>query len=169
MELSAYFDLLARSEKEALAVAGRFSPEALQQRAGEGWSPLQVLEHCCLTEALVIGLLGRPTTEQHEGETVHGSDKIYHLVVNKRAIRIKAPDRLVPTGAFADSAAFEERFLGQRQALRDALSGGTLTIDNRLYPHPVLGNMTASDWLYFLVHHTQRHVEELKERLPVTV
>lgn len=169
MDLPAYLDLLGRTEEETLAVAARFGDAELQQPPASGWSALQVLEHCCLTEALVMGLLQRPSAEHHDGDTVHGADKLHHLVVNKRAIRIQAPERLHPKGALADCAAFETRFRAQRQALRDALEGGTLAADNRLYPHPVLGNLTAVDWLYFLVYHTQRHVEQLKERLTATV
>ena len=169
MDQSAYLDLLSRTEQETLAIVARMDEEALRQHAEGQWSPLQVLEHCCLTEALVQGLLQRPSAEQHETDTVHGSDKLYHLMVNKRNIKIQAPERLHPKGAFAGRADFEERFRTQRASLRDALEGGTLPLDNRLYPHPVLGNMTASDWLYFLVHHTQRHLEELKERIPATV
>ncbi|RYY66621.1 MAG: DinB family protein [Chitinophagaceae bacterium] len=169
MDQSAYLALLDRTEQETVSVAARFDDAALQQRADGKWSPLEVLEHCCLTEALVAGLLQRPSAEHHDGETVHGSDKLYHLMVNKRAFKIAAPERLHPKGAFAGRAAFEERFRSQRAALREAIEGGILPLDNRLFPHPVLGNMTVTDWLYFLVHHTQRHLEDLKERIPATV
>ncbi|RYY90933.1 MAG: DinB family protein [Chitinophagaceae bacterium] len=169
MDLLAYQQLLDRTEEEAIAVARRFPDDALQHTTEGKWSPLQALEHIFLTEQLVIGLVQRPSELQHDAETVHGDSKIHHLVVNKREFKREAPERLQPAGRFSDLASFETAFHAQRQALREALQHSTIVCDKRMFPHPALGNMTVADWLYFLAHHTQRHLEQLKEQIPATV
>ncbi|RYZ21328.1 MAG: DinB family protein [Chitinophagaceae bacterium] len=163
MQQDEFFSLLDRTTEETLAQARSYSAETLSNAPESCWSPLQVFEHICLTEAMVSGLLQRPTEEQHEHDEVHGASKLRHLIVGKREIKRTAPDRLQPRGEIGSLAAFEARFTAQRDALKEAIRSGALKVDRRLFPHPALGNMTVSDWLYFLVHHTERHVEQLKE------
>ncbi|TCJ13975.1 DinB family protein [Flaviaesturariibacter flavus] len=163
MQQDEFFSLLDRTSAETLAQARSFSTEALNTAPEGCWTPLQVLEHICLTEALITSLLQRPSEEQHDNPEVYGASKLRHLIVGKRDIKRTAPDRLQPGGELLSLAGFEERFTRQRETLKAAISGGALPIDRRLFPHPALGNMTVSDWLYFLVNHTERHVEQLKE------
>jgi hypothetical protein len=165
MLLVDYFAQLDQSTQDTIAAARQFSSTTINGKTGGCWSPLQVLEHCWLTEKMVIAFLHRPSAEMHDQETVHGNSKLHHLVVNKRDIKLQAPDRLQPTGAITSCADFESKFASLRQGLHDSLEGGTLIVDNRVYPHPVLGILTVTDWLYFLIHHTQRHIEQLHERV----
>jgi hypothetical protein len=163
MQHADFIALLDRNTEETLSQARSYTDEALNVAPAGCWTPLQVFEHICLTEALVIGLLQRPSEEVHDTGEVHGSSKLRHLIVNKRATKLQAPERLHPKGALANEAAFETTFTAQRNALKEALADGRIITDNRMYPHPSLGKMTVSDWLFFLVHHTERHVEQLKE------
>ncbi|RYY41416.1 MAG: DinB family protein [Chitinophagaceae bacterium] len=169
MELLAYQSLLNRTEESLLLTARQFNEASITQSSEGKWSPLQVLEHIFLTEALVIGLVQRPSELQHEGDTLHGDGKLFHLIVNKREFKRDAPERLHPTGRFRDLESFEAAFRAQRAQLSAALQSGSIVCDGRMFPHPALGNMPVADWLYFLAHHTQRHVEQMKELIPQTV
>jgi hypothetical protein len=163
MQLPDFFRMLDRSTEETLSQARSYTEEQLNRSSPGCWTPLEVLEHICLTEALVFGLLQRHSDEMHDSEEVHGSSKLQHLIVNKRALKLQAPERLHPRGAFTSEADFEAKFTAQRNALKAALTDGSIIVNNRLYTHPALGKVTVTDWLYFLVHHTERHVEQMKE------
>lgn len=74
-----------------------------------------------------------------------------------------APEALLPKGEVTDVDAFKKRFQEQRKELKEDIENGKLIIDNRTRKHPRLGEMTVSDWLYFLISHTERHVEQIGE------
>ena len=67
-----------------------------------------------------------------------------------------------PPGAAVDGVA---RLMGQQLSTR---LGQQLVIDNRVHKHPSLGEMTVSDWLWFMIRHTERHLEQVKEVIRYT-
>src|SRR5687768_14233734 len=102
METAPFFELLDRNTAETLTLARSYTDEQLNTAAEGCWTPLQVLEHIFLTEALVVNVIQRPSDLVHDSEEVHGSSKLRHLIVNKRAMKLQAPERIHPKGALAD-------------------------------------------------------------------
>ena len=122
-----------------------------------------ILEHIYLTDKIVIAIINRPTEKLHTDEEFIGNEKLKRWLVEKQAKKVKAPEMLEPKGDLKDVATFEKVFLAQRNLLKHQIEKGEIVIDNRIHKHPMLGEMTISDWLYFLIHHTQRHLEQAKE------
>jgi hypothetical protein len=40
-------------------------------------------------------------------------------------------------------------------------------IDNRMFPHPYLGNLTMVDWCYFIISHADRHCLQIQDKLQI--
>lgn len=165
MNTELYIQQLDDNTSAILTVANNCTPEQLNARIGEGWSVLEVLEHIFITDKVIYKKINSPQGGTHTEEEILGNGKLQHILVNKRDTKITAPDTLQPKGVLQDTAGFEQLFTTHRDQLKEEISNGTLTIDNRIYKHPFLGDMTVADWLYFVVYHAQRHLDQVKEIL----
>lgn len=87
------------------------------------------------------------------------------MVVGFRTNRLVSPEILRPKGNIADVATFEKMFVEQRELIKQDLRSGKIIVDHRVHKHPFLGDFTISDWLNFLIYHTQRHLEQIKDIL----
>ncbi len=163
MDIQQYIQRLETNTAGLLSLI-REIPEAHLHRApAESWTVLQIAEHICKTDKLIGILLLNPTNDRKDPNELLGNDRLKRLVVDMRSRKVKAPDSLVPKGIFKSREEFEERFLKQRSSLKEMLLKGEIKIDNRYYQHPYLGEMLIPDWLYFILHHTDRHREQIKD------
>lgn len=165
MDITNYIKILDKSANDTLQLANSCPPSRLTVSVNEKWSVLQILEHIYMTEKLVCGLITKASDKTSETDELLGNDKIKKLVVEKRGQKVSAPESLKPKGDIKDVDGFEKVFLQQRNLLKQEILTGKLTIDNRIHKHPMLGEMTINDWLNFLIHHTQRHLEQIKDIL----
>ena len=124
-----------------------------------------ILEHIYLADKSISLLLQKKSENLNAQEVILGNDKIERLVVNLRHRKVKSPDILLPKGRFKMLSEFKPAFTQQRENLKSSLQDGSIPIDNSILPHSYLGNMTKTDWLYFIIHHAQRHLEQIKERV----
>lgn len=133
-------------------------------RASENsWSIGEILEHIILIESAVIKLLATPSETYHDNLERIGLHKMRQYLVAARAMaKVNAPDPFHPKGhMLADD--FQQVFFNSREKLIESLENGALVLDNRMYKHPFLGNMTVADWMYSLVAHAERHREQIRE------
>lgn len=163
MEIASYILKLDANTTEALALIKRCNETQLRYKPEGKWNTLEIAEHICSTERLVIALLSKPSANLHGEENVIGNEKLERILVTMRARKVKAPDSLEPKGLLNTAEAFEEKFIAQRQVLKENLLNGKIIIDTRIHKHPIMGEMTITDWMYFIIHHTQRHLEQIKE------
>src|SRR5690606_22985695 len=117
------------------------------------------------TDKLISKLLLRSTDSRVEKDKIFGDERLRYLVVDKRNRKVKSPDILLPTGIFQTKEDFEQRFSQQRNHLKEILLAGEVLIDNRSHQQPYSGDMIIEDCLYFIIHHTGRHLEQIKELL----
>lgn len=160
-----YFQDLNENTNDTLLLVKSCPPAILNNSNNDKWSVLQILEHICMTEKLICVLVSKPSDKEAETNELLGNDKIKKLVVEKREYKVMAPESLIPKGDIKDQEGFAQIFLQQRDKLKQDIQTGILIIDNRIHKHPMLGEMTIKDWLNFLIHHTQRHLEQIKDLL----
>jgi uncharacterized damage-inducible protein DinB len=163
MEVAAYLIDLDANTYEALALAKNCTDAQLAFKPEGKWSVLQIFEHICLSDAIMIKLISRPTISISEKSELIGETTLRQNVAQGRAYKLAAPESLTPLGAFSNIAEFESVFVRQLSELKDGLLSGKIVIDNRVYKHPYFGEMTISDWLNFMIHHTTRHLEQIRE------
>jgi hypothetical protein len=127
------------------------------------WGILEILEHIYLTEKLVLFIVSRATENSSNEAELVGDKKLERVILGLRNKKIDAPDRLKPRGELKNIDEFKDWFLSNRTSLKDGIVSGKIVIDNRIQKHPVFGDMTITDWLNFILHHTQRHLEQIND------
>lgn len=163
MNIADYISILNSNTESVLQTVNNISAEQLSFSKDGRWSILQVLEHICITEYSVCRLLAKPSETISDADEIIGKEKMQRRVVGGRSYKLSAPERLLPKGEITDAAAFEKRFTEQREALKQDLLSGKIAVDNRVFKHLVIGDMTITDWLYFLVYHTERHADQVRD------
>lgn len=139
------------------------SYENLNKKDAGKWGNHQILEHIYLTEESIHRLLLRRPDKQNQTAEIFGNEKLKRMLVDQRAYKITAPDYLIPTGKYSNIEDFVDEFLLERNALTEDIRAGRIIVDSGIHNHPVLGEMTVPDWIHFLIHHSVRHLEQIKD------
>ncbi len=165
MDIKGYIVMLNRNTKELLElVKGRDEAVTIKPSTGS-WSVLQILEHLLLSENHVYKLIMEPSEKLADGSELKGVERLERLMVDMRGRKARAPSFLEPKGAVKTLEDFKSEFLRVRTRLEMALETGIVVVDERIHSHPLLGEMTVSDWLHFLISHARRHMEQIREIL----
>lgn len=165
MDLDKFLEQLDKNSEATFKLVQDCTTVQLHYPPSSRWSIMQVLEHVCITEKLVGNLLLTPFETVAPGHTVLGEEKLRKLIVRDTEHKVKAPESLQPKGEITDIQTFERTFLYQRNQLKKNLLTGQIVIDNRSRKHPFLGEMTVSDWLYFIPFHNERHQAQISSIL----
>lgn len=129
------------------------------------WSVHECMEHIVITEVGIYRILckqnsdGVPHAAQDE---VLGKQKIASHLAD-RTHKLAAGDNVKPMGRFSNLNELRDKFKSNRMRIIDALQGGEIVFDTQIFKHPVLGELTKKDWLNFMIHHTERHREQIEE------
>ncbi|WP_138429668.1 DinB family protein [Fodinibius saliphilus] len=126
-----------------------------------GWSAAQVCQHLILVDGGAVRLL---TAEGREIDRKPG-DKI--PVFKKRMhdfeTKMNATDPITPDGNPKD----KEQMLGMlqdiRQRMTSLIEAKDLTKLVVTFEHPFFGALTRLEWIVFSIHHSQRHIYQLKK------
>lgn len=152
-----------QTEQELLAAMAAFSDEQLHFKpTSETWSALECAEHIFVVEVGVLRMLqteASPTVAVGT-ETTINREKLGVFLEN-RTKKVPSPDFAAPKGRFKNLPEFLVAFQNKRKELYSLLEKINLT-DGILIKHPMLGDMTKADWVYFIPRHTARHIEQIK-------
>jgi hypothetical protein len=159
------FTKLDLNTTEFISTLEQCSEGDLSLKSEGKWNVIQNLEHVLITENLVISLLRRPANKMADVEQLVGSDKLQRFLIDMRGRKIQAPDSLQPKGELKDVATFMKKLSEGREDLKKEISEGIVVIDNSVYKHPFLGEMTKRDWFEFIPLHAQRHLLQVKDLL----
>jgi hypothetical protein len=165
MTPDSYAKLLHANTDKVLSFASALSAQQLAYQPQNGWGILQILEHVYLTDRLVHWLVSRPSERLAETAEIVGAERLQDKLVNRRQQRVNAPESLHPKGAIRDINSFNKLFAENRMKLIDSLASGKISVDTRIHRHPMLGDMTITDWLNFVIHHTDRHLQQSHDLL----
>lgn len=163
MNIAIFIDSLDKNTGALLDSVTSLSEKELFYKHDERWCTMEILEHIYITDRLIMKIISGPSEQSHSDGVIIGDDKMKRIVVEKRHVKITAPDTLLPTGTISSLADFDEKFKQQRDLLKTNLLQGETVVDNRIYKHPVIGDMTVADWLHFMIRHTERHMLQIQE------
>lgn len=162
-DLHNYIRELDVNTEEFRVLISSISERELACSPTQGWNILQVLEHVLVTERVVLMMLGRPATNRGSSLEQVGDNFLEGFLKDRVNRKFKAPETLEPKGKIKNSDQFLSSLSAQREKLKDNLNSGNLLVDERLYKHLIIGEMSVSDWLYFLIRHSQRHIDQIFE------
>jgi hypothetical protein len=161
-----------------LTVIDASSAEELNYKAiPETWSILECVEHICLVNGNVGKLIqapppsSPPATENKPSE-LYSEGKLNHLLVNKREMKRVSPKFVEPKGIFKSAEEAKTVIGKETEQLLHVLNTTDIARQTHTIPHHALGEMTKTDWIHFMIAHTQRHllqIEDIKNKYRTTV
>jgi hypothetical protein len=166
MDIPTYISLLDTNTNDTLELAKKCTAAQLNFKDGSRWSVMEVLEHIYIVDKICFSLLSRPAAEKESATNeIYGNEKMKHIMIANRKRKVESPAGMEPKGSISDVPTFVHLFLQQRNLLKQDLLSNKITVSNKTHRHPTLGEMTIADWLYFMVHHANRHLEQIKENM----
>ncbi len=130
------------------------------------WSILECLEHIYLIDKAVLGALTASSNENMPGNEkteLFGEEKLNKLLVNGRAFKVPAPDYVKPKGQFTTLSEAAQHIDTITNKVIEYIASNPVEQETQTFKHPVLGQMTRTDWIHFLVSHTQRHIHQIED------
>jgi len=168
MDIAKYLQTLSSNTEKVVDLLHSSEATELNFKSQGRWNLLEIGEHLILTERVVCKLLFAPSDSRAGKEELHGEERLNRMLVGMRSRKIVTPEIFEPKGEIKDPGTFEKKFREQRQMIIDGIKTDRIKIDDRVQKHPVLGEMTISDWLYFLPQHAARHLEQMKDNLQLS-
>jgi hypothetical protein len=166
MDIVAYTAQLDANTQDLLKHTRLCSTGHFLWKPGENkWNIAEIAEHILLSERIIYVLIARPSDSQSEKPELVGNEKMKRILVERRSVQVPSAPSLQPKGIYRDALAFGTELVTNRDRQKQELLSGRIALDNRTHKHPVLGDMTTTDWLYFNLHHAQRHLEQMKDIL----
>lgn len=159
-----YIHKLDQNTHKLLEKVKEYSIEKLKEKRESEWSILEILEHIYFTDKVVYSLVSKPSEKESDAKELFGQKKLATILIDQRDKKIQSPDFLYPKGHFKNLSHFNSEFIDLRNSLKNDLITEKVKIDNRIQNHPLLGEMTITDWLNFILFHTERHLQQIHEK-----
>ena len=136
----------------------------------ESWSVAECAEHIVIVErALCLQIekgLAEGKPDPARAAALAGKEKMLQKRVPGRAVKVKAPAGMEPTGALENPAAFIEAFAPARaRSIELATATDPSALETVVFPHFALGDLTGGQWLWFVALHGERHLNQAREVL----
>ncbi len=154
-----------------LTLLSTVSPDEAQLRPDEGgWNAAEIAEHV----GIVGNGMGRICSRlvdaaERDGKPADGElalgEKFRAILRSMGSRKAEAPDMVLPTGSMSigDSIskldAAEELFAGLRERFEK------YDLSQAKFPHPLFGDLNATEWLVLLGLHESRHTDQIERLL----
>jgi hypothetical protein len=130
-----------------------FSPEI------SCWSTAQIAEHILLLETSVNRVMQKAVkTERQIDLKLWPMKKGFEDPLKK----YQAPDFIHPSINPKPKTDLINGIITQRELLKQYIRTSDLT-ETLIYKHPVIGDMTRLEWIYFIIHHGARHMRQIEK------
>ncbi len=140
--------------------------QLLYKSAEKVWSILECLEHIYLIDKAVLAVLtateSKYKTENDQTE-LFGEEKIRKLLVQGRSFKVPAPDYVQPKGEFLSSTIAKQNIDAVIESITQHIASNNIEQEIYTFKHPILGPMTKTDWVHFMIAHTERHMLQIEE------
>lgn len=149
-----------------LALVRNLSAEEVTVRPNSSsWNILECLEHIFITNLGIYRFVTSPETTAAQAEVaelIPGTRMQDGL--RDRTRKYIAPERVRPVGRFSSLPLAVEKIEWLDKQFESHWAR-RIPLDHAIMDHPILGAMTKTDWLNFLVGHTERHARQIEELL----
>lgn len=152
---------LHTSTDNLLKALSRFDYPAFNQKPSTGgWSAGEIAEHLLLFDIRVNTVLaGNPVPiDRDPQEKVNA----FQERLADRENKIDAPPFLLPSDVTKDPVALSDKILTERRKLNQTILDNDLSLLFPDTPHRLFGTLTGIEWVQLLIHHCDRHINNLK-------
>ena len=150
-------------------LAGSITDKQARWQARPGaWSVLDIIEHVTLVERAMFARMLKAFESPASAESLErtrGRDEKLLRAVRNRTVKVQAPDPFVPSGQFGGLALTLEACSETRLKSIEFLAATEMDLRAYTYPHFILKDMDAYQWLVFLAAHLERHLTQMEEIL----
>lgn len=162
MNIDTYLKLLDDNTEQTLALAIQLPAPLPLLKVDTGWTGIQILEHIYLTDKVVSEFIFQ--APKGLAPTLHfiGQDELKRRLILEIQ-PVQAPPAVIPSGSISGIAQFNVEFKALRDRLKYRLLTETALPINRYYHTALMGDLTVMDWLFFILYHTERHLNQLKK------
>lgn len=129
------------------------------------WSVIENIEHIFLVDVGIAKVLATPAQQvssENKNTELFSDERLNSMLVN-RSFKAPAPDFVYPKGRFKNREEAAQNITIIIDKIIHHLNTNNVEQETHTVKHMVLGEMTKTDWIHFLVHHTQRHILQLEE------
>jgi hypothetical protein len=121
------------------------------------WTAAQVTEHLCKSDKGMLGALNGPVypTNRPPDAGVNGLRDTFLDFTTK----LQSPDFIIPEDGNYDKNNLLEAFKAGREQIGNAIQSLDLTTSCHM---PIFGEPTRLELIYFVIFHTQRHINQVK-------
>ncbi len=149
------------------SIEGLSEEQWMFKSAPDRWSVAEVAEHIALTEQMLTGvvmekIMKSPAAPEKMGET-KGKEAIIMEKIPDRSTKAQAPEMLKPTGRWKTQAELVKDFQASRDTAINYIKTTQDDMRAHIYPHPVLKDLDAYQWMLFIAAHTARHTAQINE------
>lgn len=125
-----------------------------------GWSILQIAEHVATAEhGMYRGLeLAIPKTTPPD----HNKDQVIRTAAPNRGNKLEAPAQSLPKGRWLTLAECLDAFQKSRARTLEMVRTAD-DLRNKMFKHPLLGELDGYQAVLVIAAHPQRHAEQIEE------
>jgi hypothetical protein len=161
-------EYLKQTQKDFLdSIKGVSEAQWKFKAAPDRWSIAETAEHIAVTEQtiwdLVSGKIMKSPPAPEKREAAKGKDETILTVIPDRSRKAQAPERLQPTGKWANQAALSKDFEALRGQEIAFVTETKQDLRNYFEEHPFLKTMDAYQWIIFNGAHCKRHTAQILE------
>ncbi|ASZ14380.1 DinB family protein [Chitinophaga pendula] len=159
--LSQLQEALDNNTRLFLDILDTISPERIHQRPPQSdWSIMECAEHVMMIEEDIANTLHGPVRPIANRAPDSKLPQIQaSLLEFTQRLRVVRPVR--PEDNHPDIRTFSEAFRHNRNKIKAALADGNLDDECTGHEHPIFGMLTKKEWAYFLIFHTERHLQQI--------
>jgi len=140
---------------------GRFSSHSFNTSLpGSEWNAGQIAEHILLTDIFIFRVLQGDV--EFAGRLPNEKVKLIKDMFKAPAGKMEDEDIAIPSDSLKDPVTILQKISRERHDIIQYLN--TVEEDSLCagYSHPELGTLTVTEWIWFIVYHTEQHVGQLK-------
>ncbi len=154
------FNQVETTTNELIQLIDSLSEEQLNKIPFEGsWTAAQVGDHLLKSYSVAETLSGNiKTTERNPEEKTEIIKKVF-LDFNTK---MESPGFIIPSDTLIAKTDLLMALKNRIDQLKEIIRTQDLSQTCLDFSIPGLGEFTRSEWLYFMVYHSQRHIHQLK-------
>jgi len=147
------------STNDLLSLISPLTEEKFNASPFEGsWTSAQLIEHIRKSDLGMAKALISAGTGNRESEKINNLQQIF---LNFERT-FDAPEFIIPE----DKKYNKKESIKSLEEGRDKIAQLANTVDlTEVVPNPILGDLTKSEYLHFIVYHTKRHIHQLKNKI----
>lgn len=151
---------LRQNTDQLLKEISRFDYPAFNHRTSEEkWTAGEIAEHLLMFDIRLNSILRGESIPANRDPQENSKAMEERLTDKNRAF--VAPDFLIPTSTAKDPGAMADRIIAERSNLLNFTRNADLSLLYPNAPHRFFGVLSAIEWINFLIHHTNRHIQQL--------